>query len=274
MKNLNAKPSLLMSHSSRVHSKPIYRVLLVEDNEANRLVAKTILKRDGHIVTAVESGKDAINACLVQSFDIIFLDILMPTMNGPMTLKKIRQINQKHSTTPVFALTAHCAPADQNTYLMAGFNGVIPKPLRRHQLENILKKHDRGVVPMVTAASTQMGAPKILLDMTIIDQLNETGDRQTLVNIQRNLWADISSNLEILKQIKDETLKGNPEALTKFRKTIHSIKGLAMNFGLARANYHAARLQNAPIGDIPLLLKEMCVALADSYAPLKNALNS
>ena len=106
------------------------RILLADDNEANRIIAASILEREGHIVVTANNGEKALLECEGVKFDLILLDILMPKLDGIKTLRRLRRSDSRNKNTPVFALTAYSSASDQRQYRQVGFEFVLPKPLR------------------------------------------------------------------------------------------------------------------------------------------------
>jgi CheY-like chemotaxis protein len=108
---------------------PGTRVLLAEDNPVNRLVATRLLERQGWIVTAVENGRDAVEAHARESFDIVLMDVQMPVMDGFEATGAIRAV-ERGTRIPIIALTAHAMKGDMERCLAAGMDGYVAKPLR------------------------------------------------------------------------------------------------------------------------------------------------
>lgn len=108
-------------------------VLLAEDNEINALVATTMLEEFGHKVTRVINGREAINAADQQTFEMIFMDIHMPEMDGIRSTKEIRQLDE-YANTPIIGLTAEAFKERHAHFLSAGMDFVLTKPLSEHAL--------------------------------------------------------------------------------------------------------------------------------------------
>ena len=102
------------------------KVLLVEDNELNRLLAYTILTQYGAIVTNAENGAIALECLRKQKFDIILMDVQMPVMDGITATRFIR--DELKSDVPVIALTANAIKGKKEEYMQAGMNDYIAKP--------------------------------------------------------------------------------------------------------------------------------------------------
>jgi two-component system, sensor histidine kinase len=101
-------------------------ILLVEDNEFNRMLAATILNNQGVTVTEAINGLEAIKACVQHSFDLILMDIQMPEMNGIETTIQLRE--QLNNHTPIIALTANAIKGEKERCLEIGMNDYMSKP--------------------------------------------------------------------------------------------------------------------------------------------------
>jgi len=115
------------------------KALVAEDNLINQKLMKKILDRLGIDVTVVNNGKEALNARETGDYDIIFMDIQMPIMNGIEATKKISDFeikeNEKH--IPIIALTANALQGDKEKYIDAGMDDYISKPIQIEELNGI-----------------------------------------------------------------------------------------------------------------------------------------
>lgn len=110
-------------------------VLLVEDNPVNALLAKILLQREGCLVERVCSGEDAMAILPERQFDIVFMDLGLPGIDG---LGATRQIRAMNITTPVVALTANAYDEDRRACLQAGMNDFLTKPIEINALRQML----------------------------------------------------------------------------------------------------------------------------------------
>lgn len=123
---------------------PAYRlkqpvsVLAVDDNEANLKLIRTLLEDMNARVCAVSSGLMALEAIKQQDFDIIFMDIQMPELDGVSSTEKIRQLDSSRANTPVIAVTAHALQEEKQRLLKAGLNDYITKPINEQQLYELI----------------------------------------------------------------------------------------------------------------------------------------
>ncbi|MFN3857479.1 MAG: ATP-binding protein [Caulobacter sp.] len=105
------------------------RVLVVEDNPTNRLIATRMLEQLGASVTTADDGAQGLEAAKVAAYDLIFMDIQMPVMDGLEATRRIRELPGEAVRTPIIAMTANAMAHQIETYMDAGMNGWIAKPL-------------------------------------------------------------------------------------------------------------------------------------------------
>lgn len=108
-------------------------ILLVEDNDINQEIAKSLLSKIGAKVTCIDNGKGALTLLAEQEFDLVLLDIQMPDMDGYQVAKAIRG-NVRFEKIPIIAITAHAMPEDRKASLLAGMNDHLSKPILPTQL--------------------------------------------------------------------------------------------------------------------------------------------
>lgn len=120
---------------------PGVRVLAVDDEEMNLLVAKGVLGSYGMQVDTCSNGKAAVERCTQTAYDIVFLDHMMPGFDGVETLRRIREIcNGIYKDLPVVALTANTLSGAREMFRHEGFSEFIPKPIERIVLERVLRR--------------------------------------------------------------------------------------------------------------------------------------
>lgn len=117
------------------------RVLLVDDNDLNLQIAEELMKPYGMQVDCVHSGQEAVDAVKKERYDLVFMDHMMPGMDGVEALKKIRALPDKNCCSiPVVVLTANASGSAQAMYLAEGFSDFLAKPIMLQKLSEILKK--------------------------------------------------------------------------------------------------------------------------------------
>ena len=113
------------------------RVLLVEDNPVGALLAVTLLRREGCAVETAASGHEAVDAMKRARYDLVFMDMRMPGMDGPSAARAIRAAGDR---TPIVALTANAFAEDRKACLEAGMDDHLVKPLELDSLRAALAR--------------------------------------------------------------------------------------------------------------------------------------
>ncbi len=117
------------------------RALVVDDEPMNLVVARNIFGRYGMIVTTAASGQESIDLCREREFDIVFMDHMMPGMDGVEAMKHIRGGgSRKRMDIPIVALTANAVSTAKEMFLAEGFDGFVSKPVELVELERVLKR--------------------------------------------------------------------------------------------------------------------------------------
>ena len=114
------------------------QVLIVDDNKLNIKVATNFLKPYNFVIDKAMSGKEAIEKVKIYDYDLIFMDYMMPEMDGIETLKKLKKISNFNDK--VIALTADAVEGAREKFLKAGFDEYISKPIDRKNLDGVIKK--------------------------------------------------------------------------------------------------------------------------------------
>jgi CheY-like chemotaxis protein len=127
---------LVTRHSLR--ESPL-RILLAEDSLVNQRLAVRLLEREGHAVTVVNNGLEAVKALESQEFDVVFMDVQMPVMDGFEATAAIRESEkQRGKRVRIIALTAHAMGGYREQCLSAGMDGYLTKPIRPEELYHSL----------------------------------------------------------------------------------------------------------------------------------------
>ena len=119
---------------------PAFPVLLVEDNKVNQRVAMAILEAAGMDVILAQNGLEAIDLLQKHEFSVILMDIHMPQMDGVTATRKIRALPQPHCDIPIIALTANAMKGDRETYLAAGMDDYVAKPVDPKALAEAIRR--------------------------------------------------------------------------------------------------------------------------------------
>jgi PAS domain S-box-containing protein len=130
------------------------RVLLVEDNQINRLVAREMLQKAGHQVVEAHDGREGVHLANMQAFDVILMDVSMPELDGVAATRIVRGTEGPNHATPIIALTAHALPEDTRRFLAAGINDILLKPLSMSTLQRALARANHAPPVADTASSS------------------------------------------------------------------------------------------------------------------------
>ena len=115
------------------------RILVVDDTRVNLSIVTKLLKNTKIVVDTASSGAEALGLVQENKYDVIFLDHLMPEMDGPETLKKMSELeNNKSAGAPVISLTSNAMSDAKEEYLKLGFKDYLSKPFKPEELEDIL----------------------------------------------------------------------------------------------------------------------------------------
>ena len=139
--NVSAPVGLPSSTVLLNHAGQPARVLLVEDNAINRMVAVMLLKRMGCVVTDCENGQLAVDRVQTDAFDLILMDINMPVMDGLSATRAIRALPGERSLTPIVVLSADVMNESQVQSFGAGAQGFLSKPVQFADLRACVLKH-------------------------------------------------------------------------------------------------------------------------------------
>lgn len=181
------------------------RVLLAEDNIVNRKLAVTIFERFGCTVTAVENGMKAVEALRNDDFDIVFMDIQMPVMNGIEAVRVIRsgESGVRKPDITVVAMTAHALNGDREKFIAEGMNDYLSKPFRLEELADILNKFLSNIEQDKAEKQKKLGRtfdPEELMSIM--------GDKNSFLEVLDIFISDTESKLSLLRRsIAKESLK-------------------------------------------------------------------
>ena len=117
------------------------RALVVEDNPANQTIVATILQSLDFDISIAADGAKAVEAVRTEQFDIILMDIHMPVMDGFVATREIRDLGGWCASVPIIAVTANEMAKDRATYLAAGLDDLVPKPIDTRQFAETILRH-------------------------------------------------------------------------------------------------------------------------------------
>jgi two-component system, sensor histidine kinase and response regulator len=206
---------------------PSLRILVAEDNEVNQQVIKHLLSKQKHEVSIAENGQLALEALDREPFDLVFMDVEMPVMNG---LEAIAALRRKEQTTglhqPVIALTAHAMKGDLERCLAAGMDDYLSKPIHAKRL---LNKIDEFLIrgfnspPADTPEGSEPSADRKPLDYSALLQVTD-GDKDLL---QSYIRLFLKKYPRLAGELRQAVEAGDGEHLAR---AAHTLKGVGGHF--------------------------------------------
>ena len=221
------------------------RILVVEDNTFNQMVATHLLDHLGYAHDIASSGAEAIERADVVAYDAILMDYQMPEMDGVETTARILADSELNRRTPILGLTAAASGADAERCLAAGMSEVLKKPVPMHRLEEALERYLGGGSDDESIAAPTPPPPVV----SDLDSVRETlammagGDESEL----RELTAVLVDSM----RRSDAALSGALTVGTRpqIRMHAHTIKGTAATAGFTAISALAARIEHAAFTD-------------------------
>ena len=247
---------------------PGVHALVVDDEPLNLTVAKGIFNKYQMIVTTAASGQEAIDLCGEKSFDIIFMDHMMPGMDGIETVKRIRSMSRERvREIPIVALTANATSTARELFASEGFNGFVSKPIEIIELDRVLK----NVLP---SAVMTLEKKDIISDDNGDGEVLDTNDKDKskLINkitsdfeeILSNAGVDVDLGLyhtqndpdfycTLIRQFYDDAEKKKIKLEDYFRDSdyknyqiaVHALKSTAKMIGAENLSKQALELEMA-----------------------------
>jgi len=206
-------------------------VLLVEDNRINQQVAAELLENAGLIVTVANNGKEAVQMVEEMNFDLVFMDVQMPEMDGIRAAGVIRN-DSRFADLPIIAMTAHALTGDRERFLESGMNDHLPKPIKPEKLFAALLKwikpanRNTAVSPRIAEPEDDFPFPETLPGIDIqIGLRNLAGNKNKFRKLLLQFAEEFGDTEERMRDILD---KGDVKA---GERLIHTLKGVAGNIG-------------------------------------------
>ncbi len=142
-----AAPTQPTAGKNKAHPEPL-RILLAEDNRINAVLATALIQREGHAVEIAENGLKAVSMMQAETYDLVFMDMHMPEMDGLEASRQIRALGGDIAATPIIALTANAMASDRNKCLEAGMDDFLAKPFEPSDFTRMFVKWACGRKPL------------------------------------------------------------------------------------------------------------------------------
>jgi len=253
---------------------PLAEILIVDDNEMNLLVAKGLLKETQVNIETAKNGKECLEKIKRKRYDIIFLDHLMPQMDGIQTLKEFEVNKGKCKDTPVIAMTANAISGAKEKYMDLGFSDYIAKPVDGKKLEKMVKKYLSGALIQVKEESDSRQMLRNIQDnMPTGIFLNPEFDLKTALMYSADGKKGIGDNFQFYLLEEDNTKEKlkidlSEDTINSYRIVIHSMKNTAKIIGAIEFSDYAMKLEEAANKRNLKLLKENQEDFYNAYCDL------
>ena len=278
-----------------LHAVPMtapLKILVADDNEVNRKVARLVLRRIGYEAAFVENGVEAVDAVSAawdteDAFDLVLMDVHMPEMDGLQATRRIRRVALRHPdrvAPRIVAMTADAMPEDREICLEAGMDDYLTKPLDFDAVRAMLEKTAalrKGVGVVARESRSESEEPiqdptlaasnPSVIDWARLDELRsyDTPDGEMVRVLVMSFIQETSAKMLSLR-----SGAGVRDAET-VRASAHAIKGAALNVGAITVADHARRIEDAAklsvFDDIETLVESLSVAIPPAVQALSGA---
>jgi PAS domain S-box-containing protein len=261
------------------HDATGVRILLVEDNEVNQQVATELFESAGAIVTVANHGGEAVRILTEREqhppFDIVFMDLQMPDMDG-FTATRILRAQPRLQGLPIIAMTAHALVEERQRCLEAGMNDHVSKPIEPDALFATLLRWVKPREMQATRAEGRPARPPDDVVLSEIDGVDMAGGLKRVAGNKRLHRAllvqfaashgDVHSQILTAIEIGDRKLA---------ERIAHTVKGVAGNIGLGKVFTAAEKLERAirkVDSTVPALAEEFALVLCRQVEAIQQAM--
>lgn len=215
------------SHSTPPGDSPPLKILIAEDNDVNQQLMRHVLKQLGYEAKIVPNGLDAIEAVERARFDVLFMDVQMPQMDGLEATRRIVARWGKQDRPVIIALTADAMQGDRDKCIEAGMDDYLTKPIHRDQLKDVLLRIATGKQTGAFSASPETETQSNLHEevMERLHQLGLESNLEFFVELLETYVPAMDTHAEMLFQAH-----ANGDA-KKLLYAAHSLKGSSLNIG-------------------------------------------
>ncbi|MDD2236552.1 MAG: ATP-binding protein [Kiritimatiellae bacterium] len=230
-----------------INAYPVHKpahILIADDYPSNQSVVRIHLQNAGYTCRIADTGREAVNICELENFDLILMDISMPILDGYEATRLIRSTPSQNAKVPILALSAHAGDHVRRQCLEAGMNDIIIKPIHRssflQQINHWLTINE--IVPSIRTKSSDSATPRRTVDATLpIDYplaIHEFANREDLV--VEALQHFVNDVRQILPEMKMACQDLNASYIMK---EAHKIAGAAGNLRAMPLAFTAKQLE-------------------------------
>jgi CheY-like chemotaxis protein/HPt (histidine-containing phosphotransfer) domain-containing protein len=256
-----ARAATLRAGSESALGARTVRVLLVEDDRTNQLIAAARLKALGYLVDIASDGLEAMAAVEAQDYDVVLMDLMMPEMDGIETTRVIRALPGRAGTVPIIALTGNSGDCYVGACLEAGMNDFLSKPFTDAFLAAAIDRalaQRETALPVADTLPIDAAAPS-RMPAAIAAHVDDA-DAKRVLEVADIFLNEAERRLAVMVAL---LIAGDAKAL---ERAAHSLEGAASSFGFHRLAAIASEIGNATASATPAhflaLLNEASGALS------------
>ncbi|MFO1161071.1 MAG: ATP-binding protein [Reyranellaceae bacterium] len=225
-------PKKRLAHGSVSPTRSL-KVLVAEDTPANQIVARAMLEKLGHRVQVVADGSEAVSAVCNGTFDLILMDVQMPTMDGYEATRRIRALGGSAAVTPIIALTAFAQVADREKAIAAGMTDHVSKPIRMADLDEAIGRN------VALDPGEKASGSEDELDKAALAELSDAVGAESFERLVNSFLDDAGRTLG---ELRTQAANRSPSGL---RSAAHRLTGLFGQFGAIHAADAALAVERA-----------------------------
>ena len=217
---------------------PQLKILVVDDDVLNQRMMQLLLTREGHLIDLVSNGLEAFEAIRISRYDVVFMDLQMPVMDGIEASRRIREWENGGQHTFIVALTASYMPEQGHVLFEAGIDNYISKPFELEQVQRLLK------YGFQVRANDEPAQPKILENELRLQKVLDFQKGIVQVGGDENMYRELLSDFieglpKRLRAIQNFYVEKD---LVELSRTAHNLSGIAANLGASQLSDCAKKL--------------------------------
>ncbi|MFN3404410.1 MAG: PAS domain S-box protein [Cytophagaceae bacterium] len=247
-------------------------ILLVDDNQINQFVATEILKKAGCKTDTAENGIAAIEKVKQNKYDLIFMDIQMPQMDGITASQEISRI-LKDQRPPIIAMTAYSMKEDKDKFINSGMDDYVSKPIKPEHLINKVKEWIKSDIKNPEESKAKTNPSEGILNLNVLEKLKAFANNETLLKIYHDFEMEALEQIDACKKCSEN------HDINEILSNLHTLKGTAGTLGVEKVEKLAKHLESNLKTDynynkINVDLQELDQAFSEFQLHYKSIFNS
>lgn len=242
------------------------KILVAEDNVINQKLAEKILQQIGYYPDIVNNGLEVLDAVSRKTYDLIFMDIQMPEMDGLQATKELLRKFRGKKRPLIIAMTANAMQGDKENFIANGLDDYVSKPIIQEELKNMILKWS-GKMSTDRVSGTVLPKSSVLLDINMISDLKASkklnGGFKELVDIYLNVSPVILNDIKIARRTKN---------IPKFIRATNNLRRASYNIGAKRLAEICLKLEKVDSSVNHYELEKIIDRLTDIYNLTKKEL--